>query len=29
MKRSFNRFRTTKNTEVIVFEKVDLLEILV
>lgn len=24
-----NRFRTTKNTEVIVFEKVDLLEILV
>lgn len=29
MKRSFNRFRTTKNTEVIVFEKVDLLEFLV
>lgn len=29
MKRSFNRFRTTKNTEVIVFKKVDLLEILV
>ena len=33
MKRSFygfnNRFRTTKNTEVIVFEKGDLLEILV
>ena len=26
MKRSFNRFRTTKNTEVIVFEKVDLLD---
>lgn len=24
-----NRFRTTKNTEVVVFEKVDLLEILV
>ena len=29
MKRSFNRFRTTKNTEVIVFEKVDLLVLLV
>lgn len=29
MKRSFNRFRTIKNTEVVVFEKVDLLEILV
>ena len=29
MKRSFNRFRTTKNTEVIVFEKGDLLEFLV
>lgn len=29
MKRSFNRFRTTKNTEVVVFEKGDLLEILV
>lgn len=29
MRRSFNRFRTTKNTEIVVFEKVDLLEILV
>lgn len=29
MKRSFNRFRTTKNTEVIVFEKGGLLEFLV
>lgn len=33
MKRGFygfnNCFRTTKNTEVVVFEKVDLLEILV
>lgn len=29
MKRSFNRFRTTKNTEVVVFEKVDLLDLLV
>jgi hypothetical protein len=29
MKRSFNRFRTTKNTEVIVFEKGGFVGILV